>query len=340
MAIWAIRTRSRSSAAPDERSDLWRDDGRRQHQHHYEWRNHHQGQLGPERHSRAHRVPTFRRSRGHRPRSGRRSGMVRPRRRHRQGAHPEWSEWPMRPGSAVKPRFPNHEVLGSRCVQMATCPYVAAPGAKPARLAGRGHLLDALGDTLGALHRAEPARIVGWTRSGGRRAHGAAPRSGQACRGPGMGGGRRLDRAGHPHRARAGPRHRGRRAALRTPPPGGTQARRAARGGPSLRRCPRPRPADRSTDARDLLARLPPLGCGGPVRTSRRRTPVDRFGLLPGPRRHRPGTRGRAGRCARRRRHCSPGRGGASSSPRPDCRAPSPPCSPTSASWGRSPRRT
>jgi hypothetical protein len=47
-------------------------------------------------------------------------------------------------------------------VQSATCPFVASLGAKPARLSGRAPLLDALGDSLGALHRAEPARPLAW----------------------------------------------------------------------------------------------------------------------------------------------------------------------------------
>jgi len=43
-----------------------------------------------------------------------------------------------------------------------SCPFVASPGARPPRLAGRAPLLDALGDRIAALQRGEPARPLAW----------------------------------------------------------------------------------------------------------------------------------------------------------------------------------
>lgn len=89
----------------------------------------------------------------------------------------------MHPQESCPPPSGPSKVLGSRCVQEASCPFVAAPGAKPPRLAGRSAVLDVLGDHLDAVHAGTGARVQAWTgRVGSGRtvlAHEAAKRAAQ-----------------------------------------------------------------------------------------------------------------------------------------------------------------
>ncbi len=54
------------------------------------------------------------------------------------------------------------DVLGSRCVDLARCPFVASPGVRPPRFAGRGAILAALDDSIAALSRSESTTCTGW----------------------------------------------------------------------------------------------------------------------------------------------------------------------------------